>query len=97
MNQDDIIAAHYFEGGLYIKISDHLQAIRSAVAVDRENVAQWMMERGYATGHGDTVEDLLKELEWQVAEREREECAKIAFNAKTYIEAAAAIRARGTK
>jgi hypothetical protein len=76
MNQDDIIDARYFEGGLYIKISDHLQAVRSAVAVDRENVAKWMVERGYATGHGDTIEDLLKELEWQVAEREREACAK---------------------
>jgi hypothetical protein len=30
-----------------------------------------------------------------VAEKEREECAKIAFNANTYIEAAKAIRARG--
>jgi hypothetical protein len=31
----------------------------------------------------------------EAVEREREECAKVAFNAKTYIEAAAAIRARG--
>ena len=80
MNQDDIIAAHYFEGGLYIKISDHLQAVRSAVAVDRENVAKWIIERGYATGHGDTIEDLLKELEWQVAEREREACRLIVLD-----------------
>jgi hypothetical protein len=32
-----------------------------------------------------------------VAAAEREACAQIAFNAKTYIEAAAAIRARGEK
>jgi hypothetical protein len=32
-----------------------------------------------------------------VAAAEREACAKVAFNAKTYIEAAAAIRARGEK
>jgi len=32
-----------------------------------------------------------------VAAHEREMCAKVAFNAKTYIEAAAAIRARGEK
>jgi len=32
-----------------------------------------------------------------VAAAEREQCAKIAFNAKTYLEAAAAIRARGKK
>ena len=44
---------------------------------DKEKVAQWMIERGYATGHGDNIEDLLKELEWQVAEREREACAKL--------------------
>lgn len=30
-----------------------------------------------------------------VASAEREACAEIAFNAKTYLEAAAAIRARG--
>jgi len=49
-------------------------------AHEREEVARWMMERGYATGHGDTVEDLLQELEWQVAEREREACAKVVEN-----------------
>jgi len=62
---------------------------------DKEQVARWMISRGYATGHGDTIEDLLAELEWQAAEREREACAQIAFNANTYLEAAAAIRARG--
>ena len=44
---------------------------------EREKVAKWMTDRGYATGHGDTIEDLFKELEWQVAEREREACAKL--------------------
>jgi hypothetical protein len=28
-----------------------------------------MIRNGYATGHGDTTEDLLDELEWQIAER----------------------------
>lgn len=32
-----------------------------------EIIALWMMERGYATGHGDTIEDLLSELVGQVA------------------------------
>ena len=41
-------------------------------AAEREKVAAWMRSKSYATGHGDTTEDLLKELEWQVAERERE-------------------------
>ena len=41
-------------------------------AFGREVVARWMMENGYATGHGDTVGDMLKELDWQVRERERQ-------------------------
>ena len=49
-------------------------------AAEREKVAAWMRSKSYATGHGDTVEDLLKELEWQVAEREREACAKVCFD-----------------
>jgi len=55
---------------------------------EREKVAAWMMGRGYATGHGDTIEDLLNELDWQIAENwtrgmvngvhaEREACAKV--------------------
>ena len=55
---------------------------------DKEKVAQWMIQQGYATGHGDTVEDLLKELEQQILENwhramvnsmkaEREACAKV--------------------
>jgi hypothetical protein len=69
---------------------------------EREKVAAWMMRQGYATGHGDTVEDLLKELEWQIREREREACAKAvedycgAWDNEGYA-LAAAIRARGEK
>ena len=69
---------------------------------DKEKVLQWMLERSYATGHGTSVADLLQELEWQVAEREREACAKVcddlAANDKLsnyYAVAARAIRARG--
>lgn len=40
-------------------------------AAEREKVAKWMIERGFATGHGDSVEDLLQELDWQIAERAR--------------------------
>jgi hypothetical protein len=31
----------------------------------REAIAVWMDKQGYATGHGDTIEDLLVELEGQ--------------------------------
>jgi hypothetical protein len=40
-------------------------------AAEREKVATWMIERDYATGHGDTIEGLLKALEWQAKERAR--------------------------
>jgi aminopeptidase N len=46
-------------------------------AVERNKVAQWMIARSYATGHGDTVEDLLKELAQSVREEERELCAQV--------------------
>ena len=39
-----------------------------AVVAEREKVAKWMIRKGYATGHGDTTEDLLAELEWQIEE-----------------------------
>jgi len=35
---------------------------------DKERLAAWMMKEGFATGHGDTVEALLEELSWQIAE-----------------------------
>ena len=37
-------------------------------AEERKKVARWMIRRGYATGHGDSIEDLLTELDWQVQE-----------------------------
>ena len=43
----------------------------------REVVANWIMDRGFATGHGDSIVDLLDQLEWQIAEKEREACAKL--------------------
>ncbi len=73
--------------------------MRQQIAAERNKVAQWMMAQGYATGHGDTTEDLLKELEWQVRESEREACAKV-FEGKVgqadLRDIATAIRARGT-
>ena len=47
---------------------------------EREKVAQWMTRQGYATGHGDNIEDLLKELEWQIEDR-----IKNIIRAKTYV------------
>ena len=69
-------------------------------AAEREKVARWHIGSGYTTGHGDTIEDLLVELEWQVRESEREACAKVCedrerANLYGVKECAAAIRARG--
>lgn len=33
---------------------------------EREKVAKWMIQHGFATGHGDTIEDLLGELAGQI-------------------------------
>jgi hypothetical protein len=52
-------------------------AIEIAVQKEREVVANWIMDRGFATGHGDSIVDLLDQLEWQIAEKEREACAKM--------------------
>jgi hypothetical protein len=60
-------------------------------------LAAWMMAQGYATGHGDTTEDLLKELEWQVRESEREACALLCdqlSDSSRDLRLGAAIRAR---
>lgn len=32
----------------------------------REQVAAWMIEQGFATGHGDSVKSLLGQLTWQI-------------------------------
>jgi hypothetical protein len=37
-----------------------------AQAAERNKVAAWMQAQGYATGHGDTIEGLLEELEREV-------------------------------
>ena len=53
-------------------ILENFQRFAALVAAaEREKIAVWMHGRGYATGHGDTVEDMLEEVEWQAAERER--------------------------
>ena len=80
MNREDIIARAMESG----------EAYAAGAQAERNKVAQWMIRHSYATGHGDTVEDLLKELEWQV----KEACAKIAETAEPY-ESADLIRKRG--
>ena len=110
MNREDIIATAH-KAGLHIATEVHwmpiigleyLERFAKLVAqAERNKVAQWMIQRSYATGHGDSVEDLLKELEWQVAEAENEACAKVCealdpdMEWSTATDCATAIRARG--
>ncbi len=48
---------------------EHFAAL--VAGAEREKAAAWIIERDYATGHGDTIEGLLKALEWQAKERAR--------------------------
>jgi hypothetical protein len=70
MNRDDIIRMAR-EAGLYFKdddmICEWLDELRCfaalAQAAERNKLAAWMRAQGYATGHGDTTEDLLEEID----------------------------------
>ena len=103
MNQEDIIRMAR-EAGLDPDLWNYTDAFERfaalVAAAEREKVARWHIGSGYTTGHGDTIEDLLVELEWQVRESEREACAKVCedrerANLYGVKECAAAIRARG--
>lgn len=78
MNRDEVLALAR-EAAFHTPVMEgELMRFAELVAnAERDKVAAWMIDRGYATGHGDTTEDLLKELEWQIKEREREACAKV--------------------
>jgi len=55
-----------------MNLADGLDVAKFADLVradEREKVAEWMMKHGYATGHGDSVVELLEELVWQVKEQ----------------------------
>jgi endonuclease YncB( thermonuclease family) len=81
MTRDDIIRLAREAGwnGIYSKPlmsirmqeENFLRFAALVAAAEREKVAKWMIKKGYATGHGDTIEGLLKALEWQAKERAR--------------------------
>ena len=81
MNKDDIVRMAWKANlpSCHITHPKALERFAALVAAhEREKVAKWMVKRSYATGHGDTIEDLLTEIDWQAAEREREMCASVA-------------------
>ena len=87
------------EGGMDDWVFDNAWVMfaNAVASAEREKVAAWMMQCGYATGHGDTIEDLLKELDWQAKEIERSACAKICEEHSTWTGrmCAETIKARG--
>ena len=58
---------------------------------EREKVAAWMMGRGYATGHADSMEDLLQELDWQ----KQEPVARVCYGHFTLTQTNVGIGERG--
>ena len=72
------------EDTMWLLEHSELERFASLVAAaEREKLALWMRSMGYATGHGDTIEDLLDHLGTQISEglevevlMEREACAK---------------------
>jgi hypothetical protein len=76
MNREEIIRMAREAGLAYGSDEKPLGSVTRfaalVAAAERNKLAAWMIERGYATGHGDTIEDLLQELDWQVREQERE-------------------------
>ncbi len=83
----------------YVLSAESLERFAAlAQAAERNKLAAWVQAQGYATGHGDTIEGLLKELEWQVRESEREACAALCdqlSDSSRDLRFGAAVRARG--
>lgn len=82
MTQDDLALMYQKANGwspapYKITMEELERFAQRVIAHERENVSKWVIDRGYATGHGDTIEGLLKELEWQIRESEREACARV--------------------
>ena len=116
MNREDIIRMaqeagfdpHDMSDDFTCNLIDIERFAKLVAVAEREKLAAWMIERGYATGHGDSIEKLLEELEWQIEERirnERSACAKVCDVLAVHPEyasditkvAAQAIRARSEK
>jgi hypothetical protein len=50
-------------------IAAYLRETSPALEANRELIASFMTRNSFSTGHGDTVEDLLSEFQWQLDER----------------------------
>lgn len=85
MTQDDTLRMAREAGMTTMAHDSRIARFATLVAAaQREKLAHWMRSLGYATGHGDTIEDLLDHLGTQISEglevevlTEREACAKV--------------------
>lgn len=62
------------EPAQYIFLGMARAAIKATDALAREKIAMWMIAHSFATGHGDTIDDLLGEL----AHQTRDHCDQLA-------------------
>lgn len=62
---------YYYRTGEISNLENLNRFAELVAAKEREKLAAWMVQRGYATGHGDTTEELLAELEWQIQEQSK--------------------------
>ena len=96
MNREDIIRMARGAGfavGLGSPVHHKLNAFAALVAAAERNIlAAWMIQFGFATGHGDTMEQLVDALGSEIVDRieieidvavaaEREACAKVCEDA----------------
>jgi hypothetical protein len=94
MNRDDIIRMAREAGIAGVTVYSEEES-SDILSPDIELFAELIAKHILAKSYPELVSLAAKHAAETVAAAEREACAVIAFNAKTYLEAAAAIRARG--
>jgi len=98
MSEDEVMELAQ-RAGTYTEVEDGeewLVMSESSFPVFAALIAQHLYYDGIHTCHDECPRPACVAVR-EAVKAEREACAQIAFNAKTYIEAAAAIRARGEK
>ena len=69
MNHEEIICMALNDYGIYsFNLKSMGELIAAIRAEEREKVARWMINQGYSTGHGDSMDDLLRELGREMTE-----------------------------
>lgn len=83
MNREDIIRIAD-EAGIVVTGEAVWKLCELVAVVERNKLAAWMIQFGFATGHGDTMEQLVDALGSEIVDRieieidtEREACAKL--------------------